>query len=68
MTRREMSSKHFLGGNFMDTKKQQQKNPLQNPNPKTNPNFPKQEPSYNPNKGTPGQKKPGSNGGSSSNW
>lgn len=46
----------------MDTKKQQQqpKNPMHNPNQKTNPSFPKQEPS-NPNKGNPGQKKPGSN-------
>lgn len=45
----------------MDTKKQhQEKNPSQQPNPKTNPTNPRQEPNQ-PNKGNPGQKKPSSN-------
>jgi len=46
----------------MDTKKQHhhEKNPLQQPNPKTNPSQPRQEPSQ-PNKSNPSQKKPGSN-------
>lgn len=62
MTRRRMSQKQLLGGLTMDIKKQQQpKTPSQNPAQKPGQNIPGKQEQYQPNKGNPSQKKPGSN-------